>query len=277
MSAHPLRLAVCTLNVWGHAPGPVNPDRRAALLKTISALASDIFLLQEVSPSILEDIDARLPEYARIPSGEGEGEGGGWTSESQIYFRRSLLTLVAHGVEMDVGMTGAYFARRGLFWARLQVVAPNLSHKSVFVATCHLPWVGGEEECATGLNPRVGCCHLIRRHLNRLINAADSLAVFGGDLNEDFHPPRILTAAPPDDDRGAGTPFLELFASLDMAPPPTHPVRPSDPSEQERPNRTIDWLFHRGAVRVVAAFAKTPRGQNGSDHLPVIGVYELLP
>lgn len=256
---------MCTFNVWGHAPGPINSDRRTALLNTISTLSADIFLLQEVSPSILSDIDTLLPLYARIE----DDAFPGWTSESQIYYRRSLLTLVAHGVETDVGMTGEYFARRGLFWARLLVMG---GPTSVFVSTTHLPWVGGEEECATGLNPRVRCCQLIRHHLHNLVDPDDSLAIFGGDLNEDFHPPRILTATTPS---LTSNPFGELFASLDMAPPCTHPVRPSDKSEQERPNRTIDWLFHQGG-RVVSAMAKQPRGDNGSDHLPVLGVYEII-
>jgi hypothetical protein len=43
--------------------------------------------------------------------------------------------------------------------------------------------------------------------------------VFGGDLNEDFHPQRLLQASG----------FLtDVFTSLDTCQPPTHPVRPSD-------------------------------------------------
>lgn len=91
-------------------------------------------------------------------------------------------------------------------------------------------------------------------------------------MNEDFHPPRVLC------DASLAGPYAELFAALEMPPPWTHPVRPSDEVEEQRPARTLDWLFHRfmgDAGRVVSAMVRQNKGRGGSDHLPVLGVYEL--
>ena len=42
------------------------------------------------------------------------------------------------------------------------------------------------------------------------------LAIFGGDFNEDFHPLRILA-----EEMG----MCDVFESLDLPPPITHPMR----------------------------------------------------
>jgi endonuclease/exonuclease/phosphatase family metal-dependent hydrolase len=96
-------------------------------------------------------------------------------------------------------------------------------------------------------------------------------AVFGGDLNEDYHPVRILNEE---------CAFVDVFETLDLVPPITHPVRPSDPREEMKPSRTLDWILCSlpTQCRVIAAFAKTVRGGRVppiSDHLPVVAVLEI--
>jgi endonuclease/exonuclease/phosphatase family metal-dependent hydrolase len=128
-----------------------------------------------------------------------------------------------------------------------------------------LPWVGAPEEIASGVNPRIAICLKINEHLTRLVSVDDALVVLGGDMNEDYHPVRILSAT-----------LKELFQSLDMAAPITHPIRPSHALEEARPNRTLDWLLFRGG-RPLCAMAKTIRGgaPAPSDHTPVVGVFEF--
>jgi len=260
-----MRLSVCTWNVWGHEAAW--QSRLGRLCDALGVLLPDVLLLQEVVPEQLEALDRFLLQYGlkRVLGGMEEG----WCSESAIYYSLALFQRVhSFGLE-DLKMVGDYHKNRGLFWARLQ------THEGlhVFVSTAHLPWVGSEEECSTGVNQRIAPCQLINSHLQRLVMIEeDALVVFCGDLNEDFHPPRIIA--------GPGNPLglTELFQALDCAPPITHPVRPSSVQEEARPDRTIDWLFFRArAGRPLCAMAKTIRGGHPppSDHLPVLAVFEI--
>ena len=259
------RVSITTWNVWGQTGWALRAEGVCAAL---ALLSPDVILLQEVNPGLLALLDARLGPLGLVRI---EGAEPGWQSESCIYYRTTLFELAAFGLEPDLKMTGDYFKKRGLFWARLIVKTNTCARATLFVATAHLPWVGSAEEVATGVNQRIAPCHCINDHLARLAHDSSSL-VFGGDLNEDFHPPRIIA--------GEGNPLhlAELFQSLDMPPPITHPVRPSDAFEEARPDRCIDWLFFRGA-RPLCAMAKRIRGgafPPPSDHLPVVGVFELL-
>jgi hypothetical protein len=92
-----------------------------------------------------------------------------------------------------------------------------------------------------------------------------------GDFNEDFHPTRIFN-----EELG----FIDVFEALDISPPITHPVRPSDAREEQRPNRTLDWITTSLPYgnRVIGAYAKSVRGGSHpppSDHLPVIAFFEF--
>jgi len=261
-----MRISVCTWNVWGHEAAWQN--RLPRLRDALGLILPDVLLLQEVVQEQLEELDTFLLNrgLTRVVGGTEEG----WMSESAIYYSLALFQSVhSFGLE-DLKMVGDYHKNRGLFWARLQ----TRDGLHVFVSTAHLPWVGSQEEVSTGINQRVAPCHLINSHLQRLVKIEeDALVVFGGDLNEDFHPPRILA--------GAGNPMglTELFQALDCVPPTTHPVRPSSLQEESRPERTIDWLFYRARAtgRPLCAMAKSTRGGHppASDHLPVIGVFDI--
>ena len=141
LSQFPTRVTVTTFNVWGQKYWP---QRGETLFQSFQSLQSDIYLLQEVSPQILEFLDRNLTSrYARV-----QGTGG-WLSESNIYWNDSLFSLVDHGrsyLEIED------YPERGLFWVRLSLrTHPTMT---VFLCTAHFPWVGCNAELATGINQR---------------------------------------------------------------------------------------------------------------------------
>jgi hypothetical protein len=54
-----------------------------------------------------------------------------------------------------------------------------------------------------------------------------------GDLNEDFHPVRILNQAG----------FTDCFTALGLPTPATHPARPSSPEEEAKSDRRVTTHF----------------------------------
>jgi endonuclease/exonuclease/phosphatase family metal-dependent hydrolase len=187
-----------------------------------------------------------------------------------------MFTLTSYGRE-DLAMPA--HPNRGLFWVKLQsLLNPEIR---VLFATAHLPWVGSAAELSSHVNQRIPVTLRACDHLKNLINGDPlSCLIFAGDFNEDFHPLRILK-----DELG----FVDVFEALDMPPPVTHPLRPSEPREERRPNRTLDWITFspRQGVRVLGAFAKAVRGgvidsETGnlslwppSDHAPVQAMFEF--
>jgi hypothetical protein len=61
-----------------------------------------------------------------------------------------------------------------------------------------------------------------------------------GDLNEDFHPQRLL--------REAG--YRDCYGMLGVPAPHTHPARPSHPKEEGRPDRWGALLISAGCCSV---------------------------
>eukprot|EP01033_Poteriospumella_lacustris_P009595 gene9595-6868_t len=255
---HPARFTVTTLNVWGSHHWPA---RSSSLVQTLLTLRSDVYLFQEVTPAIIKYFDENLGNYQRVKSESAEG----WLKESNIYWNKDIFSLVDFGFA-DLEMPD--YPLRGLFWARLALV--DDPSKVVFVSTAHFPWVGCDSEIETGVNQRIVTAVKVCEQLRRLV-APNEAAVFGGDLNEDFHPVRILSEE---------CAFIDVFESLDLVPPITHPVRPSDPLEELKPNRTLDWILVSlpSNCRTVGAFAKGVRGGTYppiSDHLPVVAIIEI--
>lgn len=258
VSVAPVRISVTTFNLWGDNYWP---QRSNALTQTLRSLHSDIYLFQEMTPALLEFLDTSLSGYDRIRNDNREG----WIKESNIYWNSSIFELKDHGfgaLDMED------YPLRGLFWARL--VHRGDPSKSVFVSTAHFPWVGCQAEISSGVNQRILAATKTCGHLRRLV-PFDELAIFGGDFNDDFHPIRILSEE---------CALIDVFEALDLPPPITHPVRPCDPVENMRPNRTLDWILCSLPVqcRVVAAFVKSVRGGSyppPSDHMPVMAVFEL--
>lgn len=254
----PTRISVTTFNIWG---SNCWPERSMPLCTTLLTLKSDIYMLQEVTPDIIEVLDKNLSKYSRVH----DEKVVGWNSESNIYWNTELFDMLDHGFG-DLEMED--YPNRGLFWVRLALKSNPA--QTLFCSTAHFPWVGCDTELATGMNQRIPAATKLCEHWRRLV-PPDECAIFGGDLNDDFHPVRILN-----EELG----MLDVFESLDLPPPTTHPVRPSDFMEEMRPNRTLDWLLCSlpAPSRVVAALAKANRGGRFppiSDHLPVMAIFEL--
>jgi len=267
------RLVCVTWNVWGHESNWLS--RVNQLCQVLGILTPDILLLQEVNEELLGILDGFLRTRGLL---RVSGQEPGWTCESGIYYSSSMFSLVVCGLETDLKMQGAYFQHRGLFWARLKFTSSEIvDGPCVVVSTAHLPWVGSEEEVSSGVNQRIACSHAINNHLERIHMDNDVLTIFGGDLNEDFHPVRILTSCSSE----SGLGLREVFSELDQPPPITHPVRPSDPFEEARPDRCLDWLLYKAQnpaiCRPLCAMAKRIKGgyPPASDHLPVCAVLEL--
>lgn len=254
----PVRISVTTFNVWGSHHWP---ERAVPLAQTLQTLRSDVYLLQEVTPAIVEYLDKNLQNYKRVD----DTKRPGWITEGNIYWNSDLLELIDFG-HGDLNLHG--YPNRSLFWARLAVKAnPSLKF---FVSTAHFPWVGDSYELETGMSQRIPAAMKVCEHLRRLVLPQECV-IFGGDLNDDYHPIRILS-----EEMG----MMDVFESLDLPPPITHPVRPSDYQEEMRPNRTLDWILCSlpAQCRVIGAFAKTVRGGTHvpvSDHLPVMAIFEV--
>ena len=260
----PLRVNVMTFNVWGNT---FWPERRHALQETVLRADPDIVLLQEITPEILEALDDTLTSHSRIRNNAEETGFAriftkGWTTESQIYYRKSMFDLVESGYE-DLEILD--HPDRGLFWARFL----NEETGVIFIAaTCHMPWPGCSEELASGVNQRGLCAQKVAKKVNALTSGSpDEPFILGGDFNEAFHPQRILRES---------LSLKDPFEVLDMPPPITHPVRNTDTHETTMPDQTLDWIMFRNVKKCIGAFAKTVRGPIiASDHLPVQAILEL--
>lgn len=255
----PARITCTTYNIWG---SNYWPERANSLAQTLLTLKSDVYLFQEVTPEIITFLDENLSHYERVRTTKQEG----WLKESNIYWNKNIFDLVDSGFgNLDM----PDYPLRGLFWVRLSI--KGNPQKTIFFSTAHFPWVGNRIEIETGENQRIHASSKVCEHIRRLVPPQEPV-IFGGDLNEDFHPVRVLS------EEGA---FLDVFEALDLPPPITHPVRPSDPMEEMRPNRTLDWILCclPSPCRVVGAFAKQIRGgyyPPVSDHLPVVAVFEII-
>jgi endonuclease/exonuclease/phosphatase family metal-dependent hydrolase len=254
----PIRFSVTTFNLWG---SKYWPERSADLVESLRDLKSDIFLFQEVTPAMLEFLDGKMLDYQRVQVDSRPG----WTTECNMYWKSEMFTLLDEGVgDLDI----VDHPNRGLFWVRLLVKA-NPKH-TLFVSTVHFPWPGCHAEIEMGVNQRIPAAAKVCEHFRRLVPSEET-AILGGDFNDDFHPLRILS-----EEMG----LIDVFEYLDLPPPITHPVRPSCPEEEGRPNKCLDWIVCTlpSQCRVMAAFAKTPQYANFppvSDHLPVSAIFEL--
>mmetsp|Transcript_22558 Transcript_22558/g.32974 ORF Transcript_22558/g.32974 Transcript_22558/m.32974 type:complete len:300 (-) Transcript_22558:390-1289(-) len=295
-STLPCRVSVMTFNIWGNN---FFPERIPVLRNTVSTIAPDIAVFQEVTPDNLKIICDALPYHTHINS---------WELESNILWDERIIDKIEHGFQ---SLHIADYPRRGLFWARFRLRSrPDISF---IVSTAHFPWCGTETEITTGINPRIECARRVLEYLSSIMENPLEPVVFAGDFNEDFHPLRVLRL-------GNRSPLMtgtathslptlalhDVFESLHLMPPVTHPIRPSSIEEENRPSRTIDYittnaplLAHIQSVkdsklctnlsdeievsnrwerfRVVAAFVNNSRGgwPPASDHMAVVAVLQL--
>lgn len=240
------RAVICTLNLWETSRWP---ERSESLFRFLRLHSPDILCVQELRPETLVLIEKALPAHDRIRDGFP-----GWTREGNIFWRRRMFTEAVHGAE-EAGMQEP---DRRLFWASLR----RKDGLDVLVSTAHFTWPGNEKEKADGVNVRMEQARRTAAILDRLAPAPMPL-LFMGDLNDHYHPIKILEAAGLED----------CFSGLGRAPVATRPAAPT----YQGPAETLDWIFYRGDLRPMACEAVDFfHGDIApSDHKPVIATFEL--
>lgn len=250
----PTRLSFVTYNLW---LTECWPERAPALEKFLRLFAPDVLCVQELQRATQEFLDGVLDGHDRV-----RDPFPGWTNEGNIYWNKALFESDGHGAEE----VGHLEPERRLFWARLRLKAQPAT---VFVATAHLTSPRNRDEGESGLSPRVRQLKRIAEALARLARRGEP-AFFMGDMNDAWHPQRIL--------KPAG--FASCFAALGMQSPPTFQCYPTAGIQAGEPTVTeaIDMIFANRHARAVAASVPQCYGDNvaPSDHWPVQAVYQLV-
>ena len=249
----PHRLSIVTYNIWLTERWAA---RAPALERFLTLFSPDVLCVQELQRTTQEFLDGVLKGHDRI-----HDAFPGWTNEGNIYWNRELLDRVDHGAEA----VGHVEPERRLFWARLRVTE---SSKTIFVSTAHLTAPRRSNETDTGVSPRVGQLNRIAEALVRLTRDGEP-AFFMGDMNDAWHPQRIL--------KRVG--FVGSFAALGMQSPPTFQCYPAANVEPGEPTITeaIDLIAANRHARAISS--SVPQCYFGdtapSDHWPVQAVYQL--
>ncbi len=273
MNVH--RISVMTFNMWKVINYPGNwPQRRQPMLECLTTFTPDILCVQELHPLFHDIIVEAMPSHAYV-----KDDFAGWQNEGNIYWNSKLFDIVEYGIS-DIGMMEPL---RRLFWVLLRIKTPeqttgkqnqseNISTRQILVATAHYTWEGHTNECKTDVNLRKQQAQRTATVLHDLQSKFGDphLAVlFMGDLNENFHPRRIL--------REAG--FIDCFTALRLPCLPTHPQRPSAPQEDILTDTTLDWIMQNSYARPILANVLRnllcTEGYSVSDHCPVMCIYEI--
>lgn len=249
----PLRVSVCTYNLWSTERWPA---REPALRQFLERFAPDVLGVQELRPETRDCVDTVLAEHDRVVD-----DFAGWSHEGNLWWRRALFDCHAHGAE-DFG---SHEPARRLFWVRL---ARRDGSGSVVAATAHLTHTSHADEAETGRSPRVAQARAIAAALAGIVRPGEP-AWFMGDVNDPYHPSRILHEAG----------YVSCFAALGLQPPPTFPAVPTawKTAGEHQFNACFDWIMANEAARPLAAHS--PHCFHGdlspSDHWPIVAVYDL--
>ncbi len=246
----PIRFVVCSYNIWTTTRWP---ERKAALQSFVRYHMPDILCLQELQADSKKALDeVLLPTHQRV-----EDAFEGWTREGNIYWNTTFFELVEYGAQ-PIGILEEF---RRLFWVRLKV--KDGSQRTIFVSTAHYTYQGHPVELETNLNSRVPQAHKTVEFLDTAIHENEP-ALFMGDLNDHYTPIRIL--------EGSG--LINCYSGLGRVPPFTHPATPT--AGKGSPV-TIDWIFHRGPLRLMSSeVVDFFEGDIApSDHKPVLATYSL--
>lgn len=249
----PTRLSIVTYNIWLTERWPA---RAPALERFLSLFAPDILCVQELQRPTQEFLDRLLKGHARV-----RDSFPGWTNESNIYWSDAMFEEIEHGA----AQVGHLEPERRLFWARLRVKS---SKQSIFVSTAHLTSPKHADETETGVSPRVKQLKRIAEALGWLVREGEP-AFFMGDMNDAYHPQRVLAKAG----------FTSCFAALGMQSPPTFHCYPTAGIEPGAPTVTeaIDLIVANEHARALAASVPQcyAEGLAPSDHWPVQAIYQL--
>jgi endonuclease/exonuclease/phosphatase family metal-dependent hydrolase len=222
---------------------------------------ADVLGVQEALAPMLEDLDARLPGFARVGVGRTDGRTKG--EFSAILYRTDRLALLDSGTfwlsptPEVVGSKGWDAAiERVATWARFRDRRTGCSH---FQLNTHFDHIGEQA--------RQESARLIRRRLSAL--AAGLPIVMTGDLNADPSSAsyRVLTS---EAIAGAGPPLADGFVvSRDGNYGPTSSWTAFKAIE---PGRRIDYVLVSAPVTVLShgILPDSWDGRFPSDHLPVL-------
>ena len=250
----PTRLSIVTYNIWLTQRWPA---RAPALERFLTLFTPDVLCVQELQRPTQEFLDRVLSQYDRV-----HDPFPGWTNESNIYWSKGVFEKIDHGAEG----VGHLEPERRMFWARLQLKA---LHQTIFIATAHLTSARHREESNTGLSSRVRQLKRIADELTRLVREGEP-AFFMGDMNDAYHPQRIL--------KPAG--FVSCFAALGMQSPPTFQCYPTANVQPDEPTVTeaIDLIVANRYARAIAASVPQCYCEDTapSDHWPVQAIYQLI-
>ena len=249
-----IRLSVITYNIWVNERWA---KREPALRKFLQIFEPDVLCLQELTRKSRAMIDDVLSGHDRV-----HDAFIGWTKESNIYWRRSMMSEIDHGAEkVDIRDS----KDRRLFWVRLQL---KTSKRSILVATAHLTHQRHPAELKTGASPRVAEIKRIIAHLKRLNRKREPL-FFMGDMNDPVLPQVLLHEAG----------YVSCFAALGIVPPPTFKAYPTANVAPGKPiiHEPVDWLVANAEARAIAAAVPQFYLDDAapSDHWPVQAVYEI--
>ncbi|MGV3531842.1 MAG: endonuclease/exonuclease/phosphatase family protein [Chthoniobacteraceae bacterium] len=235
------------------------PERRDAVVGLLKDLKPDIFGTQEGIATQLADIDAALPDFARLGQGREGGEKGEY---SAIYFRKDRVEPLKHG---DFWLSDTPEQAGSMTWG-------NKLPRMVTWARC--------KDLATGREFVWFNTHFDHQSQPSREKSAALLAQRANELGKDL--PVIITG---DFNAGAGqNPAFDILTkegnftdSWTAAAKREGEGLSSFNSFRAEPDKRgvrIDWVLFRGPFKVseaaVVAFQKD--GRFPSDHCPVLAV-----
>jgi endonuclease/exonuclease/phosphatase family metal-dependent hydrolase len=258
------RLMTYNLRVAADREGePTWDERRDAVASLIRLHNPDLVGVQEALPGMLDDLDARLPDYDWV----GTGRDAGADEHCALFFHTGRIDLVQHDT----------------FWLSETPAAPgSRSWGAAYPRVATWAQMGGPDDAPS---PYVFNTHFdhrsaeARRESARLLRARiDAIAGLApvalvGDLNTtpDTAPYHLLTEA-----NGDAPPVRDALHESTL---PHHgPVATfNDFDGAVQPNRRIDYVFVRGPLAVRRHGTLTDRwdGHFPSDHCPVLAELKL--
>lgn len=256
----PVSFTAMTYNLWGDH---FVDERVDALRALFEIRPPDILGTQELTPRLRTLLDATLPDHDRV-----HDDFPGWSTKSNIWWRRDLFELIEHG-HQDIGLLTKHGA---LFWARLRPRGTPAPEELLF-STSHLTFQRHPAELADLQNRRVPQARAAIAELERL--SPDRPVIFTADIND---------VAPAQLEFGLAG-YRDCFTALGRHTPATHPVPAAASLEgiwsPESPiagvAKGIDVIFARGALaaRTAEVVEFFHRGKVASDHMPVVATYTL--
>jgi len=252
----PERFSLITFNVWNTEYLAI---RQASLTGFLNTFQADVFCLQECCSEVLDIFDKTLITHDRI-----RDTFAGWTVEGNMYWNKSVFSYVSHGT-VDIGLIET---NRRLFWVKLKSIATGFV---LVVGNCHYTWEGAQAEEDTGFSKRVDYSNKTAEWLKKFESDAGVDAVtFAGDLNDRYHPRRILR-----DKAG----YVDSMGQLRLPMQTTWPT-PSfrfEETEYGGCDFSCDWIFsHPSQLPVIGSQVLYYAKQSiyPSDHFPVLAFFQ---